>query len=204
MQWPPKLIWLFLLLLLCSLIPSCAATKAHLDMAYRLPAPSATQMGNKTCLTVADTRDTPEIFKSSAQEAYKDFNGLFNLTVLSIDQKSAHYGNVELETLFQRALEERLRNMGVEVLNACSDQYPTLHVAIKTFQVDLISRKWKANIAYEASLTINGKNIVKESVAGKAERVKLVGPKAANTVVEELFTDMINRLDINRLFDQLM
>ncbi len=203
MKWSHKLCCPLLLLLLSPWIQACAA-KSYLEMTYQLPAQSAAQMGRKACLTVTDTRKTPEIFSSSAQKAYKNFSSFFNLTVLSIDEKSAHYGNVELEMLFQRALEERLQNMGVELLSSCSDQYPTLNVAVKTFQIDLIRRKWIANVAYEASLTVDRKKIVKESVAGKAERVKLVGSKAAQTVVEELFNDMINRLDINRLFDQLM
>ena len=79
-----------------------------------------------------------------------------------------------------------------------------MQVEIKIFKIDLINRKWKANVSYETSLTADGKNIVKETVSGKAERVKLVGSKAAQEVVGDLFTDMINRLDINRLFDQLI
>lgn len=203
MQWPDKLFWSIFLLLVSTLIQACAA-KPYLAMSYQLPAPSASQIGKKACLTVADTRDSTEIFEDSARKVFKDFNGTFNLTVLSIDDKSRGYGNIELEMLFQKALEERLRNMGIEILSTCSDQQPSMRVEIKIFKINLSSHKWKAKVAYEASLTTDGRKTVKESVTGNAERVKLVGSKAAETAVAGLFTDVINRLDINRLFDQSM
>jgi uncharacterized lipoprotein YajG len=185
------------------MIQACAK-KPYIDLTYQLPAPSASQAGKQVCLSVVDSRQERELFSNTAKKEFENFTGFFNLTVVGIDKKRSQIGAYELEQLFQKTLEQRLQNMGVDVLKACDGQYPTIQVTIKTFKIDLADRKWKAQVSYETSLTTDGKNFIKESVTGKADRVKIVGSKAAQTVVGELFTDMINRLNINRLFDQSM
>lgn len=183
------------------MITSCAK-QPYMEMAYNLPAPSASQIGSQVCLTVSDVRTDPELFGDAAQKEFQNFTGIYALTVVSVDKKRSSLGAYKLEELFQKTLEIRLENMGAEVLQACGEETPVMQVEIKTFKIELINRKWRANVAYIANLTADGKNIIKETVSGKAERIKLVGSKAAQRVVGELFTDMINRLDINRLFDQ--
>lgn len=185
------------------MIQGCAK-KPYIDLNYQLPAPSASQKGKKVCLTITDKRQDPDLFGETAGKEFQNFTGFFNLTVVDTDQKSSQVGAFELEQLFQRAMEKRLQNMGIEVLSKCSDQQLAMQVTIKTFKINLANQRWKAQVSYEASLTADGKNFVKETVTGKGERVKLMGTKAAQTVVGELFSDMINRLDINRLFDQSM
>lgn len=185
------------------MIQTCAK-KPYLELTYQLPAPSASQSGRKVCLSVVDARQDKELFGVNAQKEFPNFSGFFHLNVVTLDKKSSQIGAYELEQLFQKTLEKRLQNMGVDVLKKCSEQVPVMQVAIKAFKIDLVDRKWRAGVKYEAGLTADGNSFVKETVSGKAERVKLVGSKAGQTVAGELFTDMINRLNINRLFDQSM
>jgi hypothetical protein len=66
----------------------------------------------------------------------------------------------------------------------------------------LIGQKWMADISYEASLTQDTQLVAREVVTGSAERLKVMGSGGAEKVIGEIFTDMINRLNIERLFQQ--
>jgi hypothetical protein len=59
-----------------------------------------------------------------------------------------------------------------------------------------------ADISYEASLTQDTQLVAREVVTGSAERLKMIGSGGAEKVIGEIFTDMINRLNIERLFQQ--
>jgi hypothetical protein len=45
-------------------------------------------------------------------------------------------------------------------------------------------------------------NGLHETVVGNAERINIIGRKGADTVISEIFTDMLNRVDIVKLFAQ--
>lgn len=199
-----KQLWFIFLFLLSAIMIQACAKQPYLEITYQLPAPSASQKGYEVYLMVKDNRKDTLLFGPAAQKEFQTFTGIYALTVVGVDKKRSTIGTYQLEQLFEKTLETRLQNMGVEVFKEHIDQKPVLQIDIKTFKIELVNHKWRANVAYEASLTADGKNIVKETVSGKAERVKLVGSKAAQRVVGELFSDIINRLDINRLFDQLI
>jgi ABC-type uncharacterized transport system auxiliary subunit len=190
-------LFFFITMIICG-----CASKPYLDLTYQLPAPSASQKGNLVCLTVKDTRQNKTLFSNAAKKEFQNFNGLFNLSIVDIHKNQSQLGTYKIEELFQKTLAKRMQNMGIKVQKRCMDQTPVMQVDIKTFKIDLVDHRWKASVGYDAIFTRDGKKKVKETITGNAERIKVVGSKAAQTVVEELFTDMINRLDINRLYDQ--
>jgi hypothetical protein len=57
-------------------------------------------------------------------------------------------------------------------------------------------------MAYEARLMKEGELRTKQMKSGEGERLKLLGRKEADTVVGETFTDMVNQLNVERLFQQ--
>jgi hypothetical protein len=57
-------------------------------------------------------------------------------------------------------------------------------------------------MSYEAKLIKDGTVLAAQIIEGEAERVKVMGRKEADTVTGEIFTDMVNRLDLSRLFQQ--
>jgi len=75
-----------------------------------------------------------------------------------------------------------------------------LHIDINRFYISLIGNKWLADVGYKASLMKDGQRIASETVTGSAERPKVVGRGGAEKVIGEIFTDVINQLDIERLF----
>ncbi len=48
----------------------------------------------------------------------------------------------------------------------------------------------------------NGRLLAMQSVNGSAERLKVMGKSDAEKVLAELLTDMVNKLDIAKLFQQ--
>jgi hypothetical protein len=58
-------------------------------------------------------------------------------------------------------------------------------------------------ISYEASLTRDPQRVVRERVTGSAQRTQIMGRSGAEKVIGEIFTEMINRLDIEALFHKV-
>ncbi|MDX2454748.1 hypothetical protein, partial [Desulfosarcina sp.] len=79
---------------------------------------------------------------------------------------------------------------------------PVFQININQFHINLVGLKWMADISYEVSLTQDTQLVAREVVSGSAERLKVMGSGGAEKVIGEIFTDMINRLNIERLFQQ--
>jgi hypothetical protein len=55
---------------------------------------------------------------------------------------------------------------------------------------------------YRASLSDSGGLLSKESVSGEAERLKVRGKSDAEKILGELLSDMVNKLNLESLFQQ--
>jgi hypothetical protein len=55
---------------------------------------------------------------------------------------------------------------------------------------------------YRAGLLDEGSLLSKESVSGEAERLSVTGKSDAEKILGELLTDMANKLNLVRLFQQ--
>jgi hypothetical protein len=60
-------------------------------------------------------------------------------------------------------------------------------------------RKWLADFSYEAQLMIDGNLRATQTVAGQAERMRLMGHSGAEKVLGEIFTESVNRFDLPKL-----
>ncbi len=92
--------------------------------------------------------------------------------------------------------------MGVEVIPERKKDQIEVVIVLKKFLLDLIGRNWVVTMDYEARLVKDERVAAKQMINGQAERVKLLGRKQADIVLGEIFTDMVNRLDVGRLFLQ--
>ena len=63
-------------------------------------------------------------------------------------------------------------------------------------------RKWVVKMNYRASLSDSGGLLSKESVSGEAERLKVTGKSDAEKILGELLSDMVNKLNLESLFQQ--
>ncbi|WP_372681207.1 hypothetical protein [Desulfosarcina sp.] len=190
------------LLLLVVMGCFACAKKPYIDVDYRLPSAADTLSGRTVYVETRDLRSDTEIFNKRANENFEHFTGLFTLSLVTPDDQSKILGAYALPKLFEMALTQRLKNLGVAVADAPSRSAPVFQIDINQFHINLVGQKWMADISYEVSLTQNSQLVAREVVSGSAERLKVMGSGGAEKVIGEIFTDMINRLNIERLFQQ--
>jgi len=65
-----------------------------------------------------------------------------------------------------------------------------------------VGRKWLAKMSYEARLTGEKGAVATQFVNGQAERYKVIGRDGGDTLMGEIFTDMVNAMNPVRLIEQ--
>ena len=178
------------------------AKKPFIYVDYRLPPGMDSLEGRTVFVETNDLRVNKEVFNPRAKKVFKNFTGLFSLTLVKSDDEQTLKGAYTLPRLFETALKERLQNMGITIEKEQSPNTPIFKIEINQFRVNLVGQKWIADISYEVHLTQDQKTTSRETVTGSAERLKIMGGGGAEKIMGEIFTEMINRLDINRLFQQ--
>ena len=183
------------------LMVGCASIP-ELKVLYRLPAPSNDLKGRKVFLAVEDGRKTKALFGQGAKQEFGNYAGNISLSVARYKETGFKIGPFQLPAMMKEGFKRRLENAGIEVLSERTHGEPQLLIVINTFILDLVDRTWIAKMSYEAKLMKDGAVLAAQIVEGEAERVKVMGRKEADTVTGEIFTDMVNRLDLLRLFQQ--
>jgi hypothetical protein len=191
----------FVLLCTAALFFSCAK-KEFIDVSYLLPVDEGTLAGRTVFMETRDNRIETEIFDEKAKEKFEAFKGRFLLSLEQPDNQFETLGTYDLPHLFETALKQRLQKLGVETADAPSSNTPVFQIKINRFRINLVGQKWLADVNYEASLTQDTQLVAREVVSGSAERVKIMGTGGGEKVIGEIFTEMINRLNIEHLFAQ--
>ncbi len=187
--------------LLALFVVSCASMP-ELKVLYKLPAPSNDLKGKKVFLAVEDARETKELFGEGAKQEFGNYVGNISLSVARYNEKGFKIGPFQLPAMVKEGFKKSLENAGLEVLPGRSHGELQLLIVINRFILDLVDRTWVAKMSYEAKLIKEGSILAAQIIEGEAERVKVIGRKEADTVSGEIFTDMVNRLDLLRLFQQ--
>ncbi len=197
-----KMVLKMMVILLVATISCSCAKKPYIDVDYRLPSAADTLAGKTVFVETRDHRSDPEIFNKRASENFEHFTGLFSLSLVMPDDQAKILGAYPLPKLFETALTQRLQKLGVAVSASPTQSVPVFQITINQFHINLVGQKWMADISYEVSLTQDAQSVAREVVSGSAERLKVMGSGGAEKVIGEIFTDMINRLNIERLFQQ--
>ena len=190
------------LLIVTAIIGACSSDKQFLIIHYQLPAPSETLAGKKVQLAVTDARADKAFLSDSARKSLLSFNDTFSLVVLKQDGSGNLLGVYDLTALLSQIFSQRITNMGMQVVPTAESADFKLEIKLKEFRLDLASRKWVANMNYQADLLKDGNVRAMETVSGSAERLQLLKKSDAEKVLGELLTDMANKLDLVRLFQQ--
>ncbi len=178
------------------------AKKSYIYIDYRLPVASDDLKGQSVFLDCQDARASKAIFGKKAEDEFKHFTGLFSLVVY--DGKEPFVaGAFDLKSLFKEAFSRRLQYMGIEVITQQDKTTPVVEIIVREFGLDLVDRSWVANITYDARLLKDNKLLYTVTNSGDAERVKLLGLGGAEKVLGEIFTDIVNQLDIRKLLDYM-
>ena len=193
---------LFSLVMLIGVLGAACATKSYINVNYRLPLSSYDLKGKKVFLEIKDMRSDKAIFGEKAKAKFKNFTGLFLLSLSKGEKKNYVIGAFDLPSLFEAAFSRRLENMGIEILTEQKEAEPVIEIDLQNFLLDLADRKWVAEISYEARLIKENRLLARETISGSAKRYKLLSQGDVEKVLGEIFTDMVNNLDCRKLFQE--
>ena len=180
-------------------LAGCASTD-YLPVRYRLPDAAETLGGKTIALKVVDARGQASIFGPSMREDFRHFTGKFALTVAPGEGKGMVIGAFDLEGLFREALVQRLKRAGVTVVAGQTASVPQMTVTLTRFELRQESTKWFADIAYRAELARLETLTAAQNISGTEERFRIPGSKNIEKVLGDIFSTMINRLDVAKLF----
>jgi hypothetical protein len=178
---------------------SCSK-KPFIKISYQLPPSTDVLKSKKVFFNFKDMRSEKGIFSETARSKFRSFTGDFSLSLITGDGDSFSSGEFDLPSLFQKAFSKRLEQMGAETFFEARREYTCIEIVLKTFHLGLIDRTWVARIGYEASLIKNNKVLSTQNINGNAKRYKLTGNRDAEKLLGELFTDVVNKVDIFGLF----
>jgi hypothetical protein len=188
-------------MILLFLTVACSS-KPFLIVHYQLPSPAETLANNEVSLVIADIRETKTFLTESAKKSLAEFNETYSLVVLKADGSGDLLGIYEADALLAETFKQRLNNLGLQVSASVNQSEYALEIKLKKFKLDLAGRNWVVNMNYEASLSKNSRLLASESVDGSAQRLKVMGAGDAEKLLGELLTDMVNKLDLVKMFQQ--
>jgi hypothetical protein len=181
------------MLVSCSPIP-------YLELEYRLPAKSEALKGKRVYVTVEDLRTNKDIIGKGARGEFENFSGNISFSVARASGPGTRVGIYDIPSLFKEAFIKRLEDQGAEVVPGPGKGTLELTLVLKRFLLDLTDREWKLKMAYELKLSRDGNVLSRQIVSGDGERLKLIGRDQADVLAGEVFTDLVNRADLIRLF----
>jgi uncharacterized lipoprotein YajG len=181
---------------------SACATKPFLKVQYRLPPSSTALTGETIALTTSDLRTDAAFLSANAKKSIKNFNDNYSLVVLRENGSGNLLGAYDVDSLLKEIFKQRLENEGGQVFTPAENPDASLAIQLTEFKLDVVDHKWALRMGYQASLSRNTGIVAKESVSGSAQRLKVMGKTDAEKILGELITDMVNRLDVAKLFEK--
>jgi len=185
-------------MLIC-MVAACAKPYS-LSVGYHLPEEPEQLAGQKVYLVVEDRRLDQALLSESATREFAVWDGTYALA-LGGNPPPEPVKTPDLPGLFHEAMKKRLEAMQINVVEAPVEGVPALIVTLEKVAIDLKGKTWHTQITYKAQLSRDSSKIARETVSGQAERAKIMGKAGGKKLTRELFTDIINKLNIPKLFD---
>jgi len=202
MKKPSHDVLLFSLVMFMGVLVLACATKSYINVNYQIPLSSYDLKGEKIFLEIKDMRPDKTIFSEKAKNKFKNFTGLFLFSLSQGEKKNYVVGAFDLPSLYKAAFSRRLENLGIVMLKEAETTEPVIEIDLQKFFLDLVDRKWVAQISYEARLIKDNKLLARETISGDAERYKLISQGDVEKVLGEIFTSLVNKLDFQKLLQQ--
>ena len=194
---------IFLLSIISALaLTAGCAPRAYLIVDYPIPAASDQLHGQKVRLQIMDRRTDKTTLTFPAARQFAGFQDRYSLAWVTENRERILAGEKYLEELYFEAFKKRLERLGAEVVSREEPGVPLMQVLINTFIIDFQDRRWIARMSYEANMTVDNRLVAREMMKGEAERVKIIGRKGADDTLSDIFTTIVNRLDLAKLFQQ--
>ena len=193
---------LFSVIMLIGVLVVACATTSYINVNYRLPLSSYDLKNKKVFLEIKDMRFVKTIFGEKAKPKFKNFTGLFLFSLSEGEKKNVMIGAFDLPSLFKMAFSRRLENLEIVMLKEPEITEPVIEINLENFFLDLVDRKWVAEISYQVRLIKDNKLLATETITGNAERFRMLSHSDAEKVLGEIFTDVVNKLDFRKLFQK--
>ena len=187
--------------LLAVLLVSCASID-YVKVLYQLPQSSSQFSGREVYFTLQDARPSRNILGMGARSELKNFPGNIIYSIAKYNQAGFRLGPYQVTDMVKDGFKRRLENMGFRLLPLSESSKPQLTIVLQEFSLDYLSHRWMASMKYEAKLLENGKLLATQSISAQTERYKLVSKKGADEALGDVFSDALNRLNVERLFEQ--
>ncbi|MCX5879501.1 MAG: hypothetical protein NTY44_10375 [Deltaproteobacteria bacterium] len=182
------------------LFTQACSSIAYIQLNDRLPAKANALEGRKVFLAVEDERKTKEFAGRGVKREFDNFSETLSYSVRKGTEPPLKLGLYDAPSLVKEALRLRIENEGVEIVPEKKATQVELVFMLQEFSLDLIDRTWKVRLGYEARLVKNGAVLSKQFATGEAERLKIIGTEQADAVVGDLFADVMNRINLVKLF----
>jgi hypothetical protein len=184
-----------------SFIAGCTG-RAYLIVDYTVTPKSQYLTGQSVVIQVEDLRKSKAVMEPRALRVFPDFRNRFGLAWIMPNRQRILAGEHDLSELFEQTFKKRLERLGVTVVQNMDPSIPVFKVSMNTVRLKLIGVKWYATVSCTAGLVVNEKRVAGETVSGNAERVRVIGRKGADIVLSNIFSDVVNRIDVVKLFQQ--
>lgn len=195
--------YLSMLVLPLFLLSACASGP-YIKVNYQLPEKITKKPAiTKLRLNVVDQRADPDPLSASARETLNHFQNSYMLILAPIGKEAPVERIYDLKTLIETVFRKRLHQLGIQVVESASPKIPELKVALTEFRLDLKDHKWHFKMAYATQLIQDGEVLVKQNFSGNAERVHVPGVDDSGKAVSQIYTDVINEMDIAALLNKL-
>ncbi len=173
---------------------SCTPKDPSIRIDYLVP-PSSTEFNGKVVsLKIADQREDKNILGPAAFGKFDKFNGKFSFAHKT--KGAPLLGIYDAPQLFKEAIKTRLSKQGLKLVDPAKN-IPELLIVIKTFSLEH-KGSWKIKISLEAHLNIEGKLVSRERINTSSETSGFKSHGVEQ--LENSFSEIINKLNINRLF----
>jgi len=193
--------WMQILGILGALLFTQACSSiAYVQLNDRLPPKASTLQGKKAFLSLEDERKTKNFAGRGVKREFDNFSESIAYSVKKGTEPALNLGLYDAPTLVKEAFRLRVENEGVEIVTEKKAGQVELVFALQEFSLDLVNRDWKIRMGYEVRLLRDGAFLAKQFATGEAERLKILGTEQADTVVADLFADVMNRLNLAKLF----
>ncbi len=189
------------IILFAAFIFACSSIPV-LKVNYSLPPFSDDLRGREAFLEILDFRDPKVFLDKEAEKELENFPGNISFSIARHEEPGFKIGYYSPVSMFKEAIKRRLENEGLKILPQRSPDMPELQILLKRFLVQLVDRKWVVKMEYEAQLRKKEKKVASQTIIGQSERFKFVGRSQVDDAIEEIFSDMVNRLDTRMLFKE--
>ena len=193
---------LFILALVLAVFTGACSSKPFLKVQYQLPPQSKELEGRIVYVSIKDKRNSDDFLGENAIKSFEEFSGTFSLVVLRMDGTGDLVGVYELVPLLKEIFKQRLAYIGVETTEDPNVTDAELEIELEVCSLDLVDRNWVIHMTYQANLIKGGKVFSMEKISGSAERSKVIGHSDAEKILAEILSDVVNKLDLVRLFQQ--